>query len=425
MNPPGRNAHDLGRPSIADPATFADGVPFETFARMRAREGLAWVDEPPLRRLIGSREATFRGSGFWAVTRHADVLAVASDPETYSSERRGAFLPDLVWGRDLEANRQLLINMDGEAHSTARGFLAAAFNCVSAGDVRESVRRHAIAIRNRILEAGRFDIVADVAAELPLLMLCDLLGVPAQDRGLLLAWSNAIVGFDDPDLGGGQIQDYRRGFSEVLAYAHEQIRQKRRHGGQNLIAHLVSTRIDGRSLSDEQLAMLWTMLAISGHESTRHLLSGGLVALIRHREQLEALAQDPRLTTPCATELLRWVTPIMQFRRTATRSVTLGGQEIGEGDKVVMYFISANRDEEVFHRPEQLDITRTPNRHLAFGFGAHVCIGLHLAKLEVALLMDALRPHLLTLELDGRPERLASNFMNGLKSAPARVTADA
>jgi len=250
-------------------------------------------------------------------------------------------------------------------------------------------------------------------------VLADLLGMPRQDRELLLRWSNNLVGFDDPEYGGGSVDVYQRTFVEAFGYASQLARARRRDPGEDLVSLLVNAELDGRRLTELEFCQTWILLVIAGNETTRHLLSGGLLALSQRPDQLARLVADPGLVSLAVEELARWVTPIMQFRRTAVTDSTLDGQPIAAGDKVVLYYVSANRDSDVFAEPDGLDVGRLPNPHLAFGIGPHFCLGARLARVEAAAMLSELRPHLPRLRLTGPPIRLESNFMNGIKSLPA------
>jgi cytochrome P450 len=409
-----------GVAGLADPARYAAGVPHDEFARLREHTPVAWVPEPPLLRRDGSGVSTRAGTGFWAVTRHATVSAVARDPATFSSEERGAFLADPATPEDLQRARQLLANMDGARHATARRLVTPAFSPAALDALRGAVHRHATAVLGRVLAAGEFDAVADLAAELPLLVLADLLGMPPGDRGLLLRWSNNLVGFDDPEYGGGDVGVYRDTFAEAGRYVSELAAYRRRSPGDDLVSRLLRTDGSDEVLSDPQLLAFWMLLVVAGNETTRHLISGALLALTEWPAQRDRLIADPSLIPTAAEELLRWVTPIMQFRRTALRDTVLDGQPIAAGDKVVVSYTSANRDERVFAEPQCLDLGRTPNPHLAFGTGPHTCLGARLTHLEFQTLLRMLLPHLGRLSLTGPVIRLESNFMNGIKSMPAR-----
>jgi cytochrome P450 len=408
------------RPDIADPATYDAGVPHAEFARRRASEPVGWVDEPLLVRHSSVGRIAERGSGYWAVTTHHGVLSVARRPEEFSSAAKGAFLRDPRTPGDLKQVRQLLISMDGKDHVRIRKLVASVFTPRAVRDLAGNIAAHADALVDKVVAAGDFDVVADLAAELPLLVLCDLLGVPPQDRQLLYQWSNALVGFDDPEFGGGDIDTYRQAFADAFQYALKLGMHRREHPTGDLISRLANAEVDGERLSDRDFCSFWLLLVVAGNETTRHLISGSLEALTQHPAQRDRLCAGAVPLPSAVDELVRWVTPIMQFRRTATRDTEIDGQPIAAGEKVVIYFTSANRDSAVFADPHHLDLGRDPNPHLAFGIGPHFCLGAHLARLEVSTLLSALLPQLPSLELTGPVTRLQSNFVNGAKSMPAR-----
>lgn len=407
---------------LADPSTYAAGVPHAEFARRRRTDPVSWVDEPELPyhgRAEGTRVR--RGTGYWAVTGYADVVAASRTPGVFSSAARGAFLADPRTPEDLERTRQLLVNMDAPEHARIRRYVTAAFTPRAVAALAPKVAAHAADLVRAAVAAGGLDVVADLAAELPLLVLADLLGVPRGDRGMLLRWSNNLVGFDDPEYGGASVDTYRATFQEAFRYARQLAAARRRAPGPDLVTRLVTVEVDGQRLPEAEFCQLWLLLVIAGNETTRHLLSGALHALAGSPEQRDRLVADPDLTASAVDELLRFVSPIMQFRRTAVADTHLAGRSIAAGDKVVLYYCSANRDESVFQRPDRLDLGRRPNPHLAFGTGPHFCLGSHLAHLEARVLLDTLRPHLARLRPAGAPVRLCSTFMNGFKSLPMEL----
>ncbi|WP_433241161.1 cytochrome P450 [Streptosporangium sp. CA-135522] len=411
----------LRRPDIADPVTYAAGVPHEEFTRLRLTEPVSWVQEPLLWRHSSGGRIAERGSGFWAVTTHEAVLSVSRRPEEFSSGAKGAFLVDPRTPADLRQTRQLLVNMDAPQHLRIRRLVTSVFTPRAVRGLVESVTAHATALVDRVARAGRFDAVTDLACELPLLVLSDLLGMPREDRHLLYRWSNHLVGFDDPDYGGGDVEAYRRTFVEAFQYALRLAMERRDNPTGDLVSLLANAEVDGQRLSDREFCNFWLLLVVAGNETTRHLISGSLEALAAYPAERDRLVSGAVPVPTAVEELLRWVTPIMQFRRTATRDTELCGRRVSEGDKVVIYYTSANRDAAVFADPQRLDLGRDPNPHLAFGMGPHFCLGSHLARLEATALLTAMRPHLAAFELTGPVARLESNFVNGAKSMPARI----
>jgi cytochrome P450 len=408
---------------LSDPQTYARAVPHPEFARRRAVEPVGWVAERRLRRRShGAEPIAQDGTGYWAVTRFDAVDAASRQPQVFSSAARGAFLADPVSQGDLQRMRQVLVNMDDPAHGRIRKLITAAFTPRAVRAMQASIATHAASVVRRAIERGSFDAVHDLAAELPLLVLADLLGVPRADRGLLLRWTNNLVGFDDPEYGGGSVEVYQQTFAEAFRYALDVAADKRAHPGADLMSLLVRAEVDGRRLRDSEFCHLWLLLVTAGNETTRHLISGGLQALLEWPHERRRLVADPALIPCTVEEMLRWVTPIMQFRRTAMMDTVLHGQPIRAGDKVVLYYVSANRDERVFAEPDRFRIDRSPNPHISFGSGPHFCLGARLARTEAAAVLRELVPHLERLEPAGPVVRLASNFMNGIKSMPLRFS---
>ncbi|MGH3993033.1 MAG: cytochrome P450, partial [Pseudonocardiaceae bacterium] len=377
---------------------------------------------PPLWRHSSSGRIAERGTGFWAVTTHEAVLSVSRRTEEFSSAAKGAFLIDPRTPADLKQTRQLLVNMDAPQHARIRKLVTSVFTPRAVRALTDSVHAHASALVSSVVRAGEFDAVTDLASELPLLVLADLLGMPREDRHLLYKWSNHLVGFDDPEYGGGDIDAYRRTFAEAFQYAIQLAWQRRDHPTGDLVSLLANASVDGQRLSDREFCHFWLLLVVAGNETTRHLIAGSLEALSAHPAERDRLVSGAVPVPTAVEELVRWVTPIMQFRRTAVVDTVLGGRHIAAGDKVVMYYVSANRDAAVFPHAGRLDLGRDPNPHLAFGIGPHFCLGSHLARLEAVALLTAMRPYLDRFELTAPVARLESNFVNGAKSMPARIT---
>ena len=410
----------LPRPDIAHPATYAAGVPHEEFARRRDAEPVGWVEEPVLVRHSAGGRMAVRGTGFWAATTHAAVLEASRRPEDFSSSAKGAFLIDPRTPGDLKQVRQLLINMDAPQHVRIRKLVTSVFTPRSIRALTDSVHAHAMELVEKAVAAGDFDAVTDLASELPLLVLADLLGIPPEDRHRMYRWSNHLVGFDDPEYGGGDIDVYRATMAEAFQYSLTLALRRREVPTGDLGSLLANAELDGQRLSDREFCNFWLLLVVAGNETTRHLISGSLQALVSHPAECDRLVAGEVEMRTAVDELIRWVTPIMQFRRTATRDTELCGRRIEAGDKVVLYYTSANRDAAVFAEPDRLNLSRDPNPHLAFGVGPHFCLGSHLARLELTALLTAIRPHLPRFERTGPAVRLESNFVNAVKSLPAR-----
>ncbi|MGY1807030.1 cytochrome P450 [Blastococcus sp. SYSU D00669] len=432
---------------LVDPATYEDGPPFELLRRLRAEVPVTWVEEPALHGLPA-------GPGFWLVLRHGDVERVLRDPATFSSWLGATQVRDAA---DLAWVRRMMLNMDPPEHSRLRRLLSRSFTPRAVAALTASIEATAEGLVDRMVTGaaeGVTDFAKDVAADLPLLTLADVLGVPAEDRWLLFDWSNRVIGWQDPDYavsaafdgtGGtamarealaarprpdadGRMPDprTRAGMPDLYLYAGLLAEEKRRSPGDDVMSILLAERDDdGGRVSDAEFENMFWLFAVAGNETLRNGLPGGLIALLQHPEQLAAVRADPSLLPSAVDEMLRWWTPVMVFRRTATATaaVELAGTRIGAGDKVVVSFTSANRDEAVFADPDRFDVRRAPNPHLSFGHGPHFCLGAQLAKAQMRALFGALLRRTSTLRLDGEPALLRSNFQRGVKRLPLRWTA--
>jgi cholest-4-en-3-one 26-monooxygenase len=282
------------------------------------------------------------------------------------------------------------------------------------------IRQAARSIIDKIADKGECDFVRAVAAELPLQVIAELLGIPQDDRGKLFDWSNRLIGFDDPEF-QTSMEDGRQAAMEMWMYANE-IAAASDRKGEDLVSVLMSAEVDGVGLTEMEFDAFFLLLAVAGNETTRNLISGGMLALIENPAEYARLVADPSLVPSAVEEMLRWVTPVMYFRRTATRDTELRGTPIKENDKVCVYYTSANRDEDVFPDPFRFDVGRTPNEHLAFGVGQHFCLGNSLARLEIRVVFEELVRRLPDIAPAGAVRRLRSNFINGYKAIPVRFT---
>lgn len=402
---------------LGDPDTYAKAMPYETFARLRREAPVAWIDEP-----ARPEHGVEAGPGFWAVTRHADVDAVSRDQATFSSWRGTTFLHDPK-PHEVPLLRQMMLNMDPPEHTNLRRIVSRVFTPRAVAELVGSIEGYAATIVDRIAPKGEADFVEEVAAEMPLLVLADVLGIPGSDRHLLFDWTNQLIGYDDPEFGGDE-KRFRSAFAEMFAYAAEETERKRATPGDDVWSRIVNAEVDGERLTPGELDRFFQLLVVAGNETTRNHLTGGLYALSLHPDQWARLRRDPDLLPRALDEVLRWWPPVIQFRRTATKDTTLAGQPIAEGDKVVIFYASANRDETVFSDPDRFDIDRDPNPHphLSFGIGPHFCLGATLAKLEARVMLTELFRRLPDLEVAGAPERLRSNFINGIRHLPVRFT---
>jgi len=407
--------------NLADLDAFAGGPPWESFDLLRHEAPVHWNPEPA------------PNHGFWSITRHDDVLAVDRDPTTFSSERGAVSLEELD-AAQLEM-RKSMIDSDGLRHAALRRVLHSDFTPRSLASYEEFLRALTVSTLESALGREEFDFVSDVSADFPIRVLARLLGVPDHDTDQLIQWGNRMFGNTDPDYtdvlaDSPESEAYRDlpfrspAALEVFAYARKLAGERRGGDGTDLVSKLVNVMPhDGVPLSERELDNNFQLLVVAGNETTRHAISHTMLGLVEHPDQFDLLREHPELIAAGVEEFLRWATPIYQFRRTATRDVEMRGASIREGDKVVMWFASANRDEESFVDPYRFDVTRSPNDHVTFGRGGpHFCLGASLARLELRVMFEELVRRVRRVEVVGEVQRVRSNFVNGIKTMPVRVT---
>ncbi|MGV4981382.1 cytochrome P450 [Streptomyces sp. NRAIS4] len=410
-------------PDVFDPRRYAVGVPHDDYRVLRDHHPVAWQEEPEV---LGWPA----GPGFWAVTRHADVVRVLKDATTYSSHLGATQIrdPDPA---DLPFIRRMMLNQDPPRHGRLRRLVSRAFTPARidrfAGLARERARTLlAGAVRAARNGDGTVDLVASVTDEYALLNLADLLGVPEGDRRLLLHWTQRVIGYQDPDEAGSPVLDATGKpvnprspamLADMFAYARQLAVYKRRHPADDIMTTLAHES----ELADAELEMFFFLLTVAGNDTVRSAAPGGLLALAEHRESYESLRAAKTELPTAVEELLRWHPPVLTFRRTAVRDTELAGRRIRAGDKVVVFHASANRDERVFPDPARLDLARSPNPHVSFGDGPHVCLGAHFARLQLRLLHEEVLRTVPELRPAGPADRLVSNFINGVKSLPLQV----
>jgi cholest-4-en-3-one 26-monooxygenase len=392
---------------LHDPDVFVRGVPHEALTLLRKEDPVHFHEEP-------------NGRGYWAVTKYEDVVTVGKDPGRFSSHRGGTNIQDYP-PDNLSTIQLLMLNMDPPQHNKFRRLVSQGFTPRMVARIEPHIRDMTKAIVDAIATKGECDFVRNVAAELPLQVIAELMGVPQDDRAKLFDWSNRLIGFDDPEF-QTSLEDGRQAAMEMWMYANELAAIRKDQGGEDLVSALMAAEVDGASLTEMEFDAFFLLLAVAGNETTRNLISGGMLALIENPEQWARLKADPSLIPTAVEEMLRWVTPVMYFRRTATRDTELHGKKIKEDDKVAVYYSSANRDEDIFPDPFKFDVGRTPNEHLAFGVGQHFCLGNSLARIEIRAIFEELARRLPDIELAGPVRRLRSNFINGYKSIPVRFT---
>jgi len=356
--------------------------------------------------------------GFWAVTRHEDVALVSRHPEIFSSERRTSALRELP-DKIVERRRFMLLDMDPPRHTRQRGLVNRGFTPRMIGRLEDAIRQTCASLLDAVVASGEADFVHDIAAPLPVQVICELVGAPPEDRQRLYALTNRMTSFDDSEVSSRA--DSVQATNEIYTYASELGELRRQQPRDDIVTRLLQPDEDGNELTALEFNLFVILLILGGNETTRNAASGGMLALLQHPQQWQRLLASPALIPTAAEEIIRWVTPINAFRRTAVRDTELAGQKIAEGDKVLLFYTSANRDEDVFAAPQKFDIGRAPNPHVGFGGGgAHFCLGRHLAALELRVLLQAIAERMPGITLDGPVTRLRSNFINGIKRMPVR-----
>ena len=362
--------------------------------------------------------------GFWAVTRHADVGHISRHPEIFSSHRRLVLFAEPAEA-EIEMQRLMMLNMDPPQHTRQRSFVNRGFTPRMIGRLEKHIREICDTLIDEVVPRGTADFVTDVAAQLPLHVICELVGAPVTDRAWIFEKSNMLVGFDDPEFRQSPEEGIQAA-AEIYAYAGELAARRREQPADDIVTRLLQPNEAGEVLSTDEFDLFFLLLTVAGNETTRNAASGGMLAFFEHRDQWRRLLDDPGLIPAAAEEIVRWVSPVNLFRRTATCDTEIGGQAIAEGDKVVVFYASANRDDAVFADPDVFDIGRDPNPHVGFGGGGpHFCLGRHLAALELRVLLQTLAERMPDIELDGEVSRLRSNFLNGIKHMPVRFTPSA
>lgn len=396
---------------LTDLESFRDGFPHGFFTRLRAEKPVYW--HPPSR-YTPDRE------GFWVLSRHAEVVAVFRDPATFSSETGGGRPQGGTFLADLPMAGKMLNMMDDPRHRRIRGLVNRGFTPRVIAGLEPELRRRARGVLAALDVApgrtGTCDLVADVARQLPLQAICMLLGVPQERRDELCDWVD--TGFDRDRSG-----EAPAAHAKNLDFARELIEEKRASPADDMLSIVVHATLedeDPPALTDEELLHFYLLLFTAGSETTRKAIAGGVMELVRHPEQLEALRADPKRYGTAVDEIVRWTTSSVYKRRTATRDVEMHGEKIRAGDKVTLWEMSANRDERVFEDPFHFDVTRTPNPHVAFGWGVHRCLGANLARLEIRVMLEELLARWDAIEIAGPPEWTRDNRLFGLKHLPVR-----
>ena len=400
----------LGEIDLSSHDAFVDTVPHEWFRTLRREAPVFFNPEP-------------EGPGFYAVTRYADIRHVHRDFATYSSEAGGTSLEDLEPDQ-IEA-RKSMIDTDPPRHTELRKLIARRFTSRAVMVWEQAVRTVCDRVLTEALPKGEFDFVHEISSEIPMQVFAEILGVAQEDRRLIVEMGDRILGNQDPEYVQPVEPAHRLlPFSspvarEMFEFGRKVADARRKSPRDDIITLLVNA-----DLTQREFDVYFVLLATAGNETTRHTITHGLLALMEHPDQLDRLRKDPSLYATAADEMLRWATAVHYFRRTTTRDTELAGTEIPAGSKVATWLTSGNRDETVFENPDAFDVGRQPNKHMAFGPGGiHHCLGAHLARLEVRVVFEEMLGRVEGFELAGPPERLRSNFFNGVKRMPVRVIA--
>jgi cholest-4-en-3-one 26-monooxygenase len=382
--------------------------------RLRAEAPVSW------------QEGRLWFPGFWSITKHADILAISRDPHTFISSKGISMGTDPNPPRQDRETTPSMINTDPPRHVRLRRLVNKGFTPRMIALMEPGIRDMTHRIISDVLPRGECDFVTDVAAQLPLAVICTMLGAPEEDWPLLFSLTNQVLGPDDPEYqteGRDRRETAAHGSRQMFAYYAKTVASRRQEPKEDLVTLLTQAEIDGEVLSEPEILAFCQLLVLAGNETTRNAISGGLLAFIENPDQWERLRADRSLIPTAVEEILRWSSPLAHMMRTATRDTEIRGQQIKAGDRVMLWYPSANRDEEIFDDPYRFDIGRTPNEHLAFGYGEHFCLGAGLARLEIRVMFDALLDRLTNIELTGDVERLRSTFLHGIKHMPIRYAA--
>lgn len=389
-----------------DPDRNVVKLPVDELAELRVIAPVWWCEQQ-----IG--KGGFNDGGYWVVTKHRDVKEVSRRSDIYHSGPNTALpqFADDMKREDIDMQSVILLNMDGEHHDRLRRIISRGFTPRAVERLRAELTQRAETIVKTAAAEGTGDFVEQVACELPLQVIAGLLGVPQEDRAQLFRWTNEMTGNDDPEFAD---IDARASSMELLGYAMQMAAVKAANPGEDIVTALINADIDGEKLSDDEFAFFVLMLAVAGSETTRNSITHGMIAFIDNPDQWELYRRERPATA--ADEIVRWATPVTAFQRTAVQDTELGGAHIKKGQRVVMFYRSANFDEEVFEDPHTFNILRDPNPHVGFGgTGVHYCIGANLARMSIDLMFNAIADNMPDLTSVGTPERLRSGWLNGIK----------
>ncbi|MFT6399806.1 MAG: cholest-4-en-3-one 26-monooxygenase [Bradymonadia bacterium] len=393
---------------VANPDTFEKGFPDEYFTALRKEAPIHFhtpeVDIKP----------------FWVITKQDHIREISRNPADFSSQRGGSNIEDYE-GDDLSAIQMMLINLDPPQHNKFRKLVASGFTPRLVRAMESKIRAEVNDILDEIQGQDSCEFVTAVAAELPLRVICELMGVPREERHLVFDWSNRLIGFDDPEF-QTSLEDSRLAAMEVWQYASNLAETRKGEEGDDLVRVLMNAEVDGEKISEPEFTAFFLLLSVAGNETTRNAISHGIRALAANPDEWTRLQKDRSLLDTAVEETVRWATPVIYFRRTVTRDLDFHGHQFKENDKLAIYYSSGNRDEAVFDDPFRFDVGRNPNDHIAFGHGQHFCLGASLARLEIKVFYDELLKRVERLTPNGDLRFLRSNFINGIKEMPVGIT---
>ncbi|WP_237572791.1 cytochrome P450 [Mycolicibacterium lacusdiani] len=396
---------------LADPLAYTDEVGLHrALTHLRATAPVSWVDVPNY-------------APFWAITKHADIMEIERANDVFTNSPRPVLVTREGDEQQAAVGIKTLIHMDDPQHRDVRAIGANWFRPKAMRALKDRADELAEQFVDRMVAEGpECDFVQKVAVNYPLYMIMTLLGVPEDDFGLMLKLTQELFGSDDDEFKRGDMAEQMTALLEMFQYFTELTAGRRANPTEDLASAIANATIDGEPLSDIETVSYYAIIAAAGHDTSSASISGGMHALVEHPEQLARLRNDPGLMPLAVEEMVRWTTPVKEFMRTAQRDYVIRGVKISAGESVLLSYVSGNRDEEVFSDPFTFDVGRDPNRHIAFGYGVHFCLGAALARLEINSFFSELLPRLTSVELAGRPDYLATTFVGGLKHLPIRYS---